>query len=76
MKRQLRDIQPGIAMLEEVLKTIENKRKAFMHINDVRFWLLVSCVHAHLGVDYMHVRPCDLCVCDTTLTLTLNLSSS
>jgi len=34
LKRQLRDIQPGIAMLEEVLKTIENKRKAFMHIND------------------------------------------
>ena len=36
LKRQLREIQPGIAMLEEVLRTIENKRQAFMHINDVR----------------------------------------
>lgn len=34
LKRQLRDIQPGIVMLEEVLRTIESKRQAFMHIND------------------------------------------
>lgn len=34
LKRQLRDIQPGIEMLEGVLRTIENNRQSFMHIND------------------------------------------
>ena len=59
MKRQLRDIQPGIAMLEEVLKTIENKRKAFMHINDVRVWLpdwLAACMRIWVLIICICVR--------------------
>ena len=63
MKRQLRDIQPGIAMLEEVLKTIENKRQAFMHINDVRFCLpdwLAACMCVWVLI-CMH--PYYICMC-------------